>query len=163
MGYESLYPAFRYAGTPTTNTQAWGWQPDGGTVAQADELSTYNLGVGDYTSLAQPSHPQRQFTPAPSLSSTSTYAVPQQYYAPPQSAFASAWDHAPPAHPPPHSYQSQQQQQQQQQHQMPNSNATMASGSLPLPPDVIAAGEVATRFLEAVNKAVNICIELNSL
>jgi hypothetical protein len=162
VGYQSLYPAFRYTVTPSINNQSSGWQAEGRSVTQADVVSTYhhtygNLGVGDYTSLAQPSDSQCQFTPAPSHTSTQT--VPQQYHASPQSASVTvgAWDYAPPPYPPPHSYQS------QQQPLIPNVSAALATGSLPLSPAVVAAGEVATRFLEAVNKAVNICIELNAM
>jgi hypothetical protein len=152
-----MYPAFRYyAGAPINNNQSW--PAEGGSATQAHEFSYYNtygnLGAGDYTSLAQPSDPQRQFTPAPSH--TSTHTVPQQYYALPQSASVGAWDHTPLSYPPPHGSQSQQQQQ-------PLVNAALPTRPPPLSPDVLAAGEVATRFLEAINKAVNICIELNTI
>jgi len=153
VGYQSLYPSFRYAGTPSSD-QPWGWQAEAGPGTQAVEVSTYNYtygNVGEYGSLAQPSDAQYpQFTP--------THAVSQQYHASPQSASVGAWDYPPPPYPP-HGYQSQQQQQQQQQPLTPNVNAGPSS----LSPDVAAAVEVATRFLEAVNKAVNICIELNAM
>ncbi|KAF8274774.1 hypothetical protein EI94DRAFT_1713018 [Lactarius quietus] len=55
--------------------------------------------------------------------------------------------------------QQQQLMQQQQQQLMQNVNA---AGST-LPQTVVAAVEVATRFLEVINKAVNICIELNAM
>ena len=152
VGYQSLYPAFRYAVTPSINNLSWGGQADGGSVTRADAVSTYdhtygNLGVRDYS----------LFTPAPSH--TSTHTVPQQYHASPQSASVGARDYPPPSHPPPLSYQSQQ----QPLPVIPNANAAQATRSLPLSPAVVTAGEVATRFLEAINKAVNICIELNTI
>ncbi|KAI9454571.1 hypothetical protein BJY52DRAFT_1225050 [Lactarius psammicola] len=154
VGYQSLYPPFRYAGT-SSSEQPWGWQAEVGPVTQADEVSyqTY-VDPGNYTSLAQPSTAQYpQFTPT--SAHTPTHAASQQYHAPPQSASVGAWDYLPPPYPPPHGYQSQQQ---QQQPLTPSVNA----GSPP-PSPVTAAVEVATRFLEAVNKAVNICIELNAM
>lgn len=154
VGYQSLYPAFRYAGT--YNNQPRGWQAEAGPVIQVDEVSTYHHSygnTGDYTSLAQPSDAPYY----PELAHTSTHAVSQQFYASPQSASVGAWDYYPPPYPPPQSCEP------QQQPLMSNVNATLASGSPPLLPAVSAAVEVATRFLEAINKAVNICIELNAM
>ncbi|KAI9440144.1 hypothetical protein H4582DRAFT_1579552 [Lactarius indigo] len=143
VGYQSLYPPFRYAGAPSSD-QSWGRQAGAGSVTQAVEVSGT---IGEYNSLAQTSNPQYpQFTYAP------IHAVSQHHHAPPQSASVGAWDYPPPPYPPPTGYQSQQQ-------PIPNVNAGPSS----LSPDVVAAVEVATRFLEAVNKAVNICIELNAV
>ena len=68
----------------------------------------------------------------------------------------------PPGPPPPRNL--------QQQHPHPHPSplppprdATPALGSPQLPPEVATAIEVATRYLEAVNKAVNIFVELNVL
>ena len=156
VGYQSLYPAFRYAETSSHDDQSWGFQAEGGILTQQDEVAMLDLGVGDYGSLTQLSEPQRQFTPAPSH--TSTHAVPQQCQVSSQNTFVAAWDYPPPSYPPPHGHQ-----QQQQPPLMPNVNAVPATGSPPVSPAVVAAVEVATRFLEAVNKAVNICIELNAM
>ena len=160
VGYSSLYPPFRYAGTSDTN-QPWVQQAEGGPITQADVVSTYHHGnFGDNIAIAQASDAQRlQFTPAPAHTSTHVPPVSQQYHASPQSAVVGAWDYPPPSYPPTHGYQSQQ----QQQLPRPNVNAALASGSSRPSPAVVAAVEVATRFLEAVNKAVSICIELNAM
>jgi hypothetical protein len=161
VGYQSLYPPFRYAGISNTTNQPWASQAEGGPVTQADDVFTYNLGnLENYIAFAQASDAQRpQFTLAPAHTSTHAQPVSKQYQAPPQNAAVGALDYLPPSYPPPHSYQSQQ----QQQPLMHNVNVTRASGSQPPSPAVAAAVEVATRFLEAVNKAVNICIELNAM
>ncbi|KAH9029872.1 hypothetical protein EDB85DRAFT_2147120 [Lactarius pseudohatsudake] len=151
VGYQSLYPPFRYAGNPSSD-QSWGWQAEAGPVTQADVGPTYHQAYGnieEYNYLAQTSNAQY-----PQFTYTPTHAVFQQFPAPPQSASVGAWDYPPPPYPPPTGYQSQQQQQ-----PTPSVNAGPSS----LSPAVVAAVEVATRFLEAVNKAVNICIELNAM
>jgi hypothetical protein len=156
VGYESLYTPFRYAGTTTTN-QPCAWQAEGGPVTQADEFSTYYHGnTVDNTAIAQASNAQRpQFTPVPTHISTHAQHVSQQYPTSPQSAPV---DYPPPSYPPPGRFKSQQRQSQMP----PNVNVNVVRSS---PPSraVVAAVEVATRFLEAINKAVNICIELNEM
>ncbi|KAH9057840.1 hypothetical protein EDB87DRAFT_1685805 [Lactarius vividus] len=150
VGYQSLYPPFRYAGNPPSD-QSWGWQAEAGPVTQAVEVSTYHQthgNIGGYNPLSQTSNAQY-----PQFNYTPTHAVSQQYSAQPQNASVGAWDYLPPPYPPPTGYQSQQQQ------PSPSVNAGPSS----LSSDVVAAVEVATRFLEAVNKAVNICIELNAM
>ena len=160
VGYQSLYPPFRYAGNSNTN-QPWVLQAEGGPVTQADVVPTFHHGnLGDYTAIAQASEAQHlQFTPAPAHAPTHAQPVSRQYYVSPQSAAVGAWDYPPPSYPPTHGHQSQR----QQQRLRPNVNTALASGSSRPEPAVVAAVEVATRFLEAVNKAVNICIELNAM
>ncbi|KAN0138866.1 hypothetical protein V8E53_003254 [Lactarius tabidus] len=161
VGYHSLYPPFRYAGISNTSNQPWVGQVAGGPVTQVDEVFTSNHGnLGASITFAQASGAQRpQLTPAPVHTSTHAQPVSKQYQAPPQSAAVGALDYPPPSHPPPHSYQPQQQQQPLRH----NVNAARTPALQPPTPAVVAAVEVATRFLEAVNKAVNICIELNAM
>ncbi|KAH9006658.1 hypothetical protein EDB83DRAFT_2463014 [Lactarius deliciosus] len=150
--YQSPNLLSGYARTPS-NDRPGGWQAEArpGPVTQADEVSTYydtHGNLGEHTSLAQPSDAQySQFT------HTSTNAVFEQFRALPRSAPVGAGDYPPPPCLPSQSYQLQQQQ------LTPNVNAEPPS----LSPAVEAAAEVAMRFLEAVNKAINICIELNAM
>ena len=154
VGYESLYTPFRYAGTTTTN-QPCAWQAEGGPVTQADMDSKYYPG-NIVDAFAQASNAQRpQFTPVPAHISTHAQHVPQQHPASPQSATV---DYPPPSYPPPDRFKPQ-----QRQSMMPP-NVNVNTLRLPRPSRaVVAAAEVATRFLEAINKAVNICIELNEM
>ncbi|KAH9178384.1 hypothetical protein EDB89DRAFT_1171098 [Lactarius sanguifluus] len=144
--YQSPDPLSAYAGTPS-NDQLGGWRAEArpGPVTQADGVSTYydtHGNLGEPTSLAQPSNAQySQFT------YTSTNTVFEQFHALSRSASVGAGDCPPPPSLPPQGYQLQQLQQ-----PTPNVNA----GPPSLSPAVEAAAEVATRFLEAVNKAINI-------
>ncbi|KAH8991371.1 hypothetical protein EDB86DRAFT_3080012 [Lactarius hatsudake] len=151
--HQSPDPLSGYAGTPSD--QPGGAEARPGPVTQADEVSTYydaHGNLGEHTSLAQPSDAQySQFT------HTSTNAVFEQFHALSRSASVGAWDYPPPPCPPPQSYQLLQQQQQQQP--TPNVDA----GPPSLSPAVEAAASVAMRFLEAVNRAVNIYLELNAM
>jgi hypothetical protein len=160
VGYQSLYTPFRYAGISNTTNQPWVWQGEVGPATQANEVFTYNLGtLGNNIDFAQASNARRpQLTPVPAHTSTHSQPVSKPYQAQPQSAAVGPIDYPPPSHPPPRSYQSQ-----QQQPLRLNVNAARTSGLQPPSPAVVAAVEVATRFLEAVNKAVNICIELNAM
>ncbi|KAH8979587.1 hypothetical protein EDB86DRAFT_3248302 [Lactarius hatsudake] len=147
--HQSPDPLSGYAGTPSD--QPGGGEARPGPVTQADEVSTYydaHGNLGEHTSLAQPSDAQySQFT------HTSTNAVFEQLS---RSASVGAWDYPPPPCPPPQIYQLLQQQQQQP---TPNVDA----GPPSLSPAVEAAASVAMRFLEAVNRAVNIYLELNAI
>lgn len=160
VGYESLYPPFRYAGISNTTNQPWAVQAEGGPVTQVDDVFAQNLGnIGDYLAFVQANDAQHpQIVPAPTPAPTHAQPV---FHAPPQSAAVGVLDYPPPSYPPPHSYQSQQQQQPLMN--MHNVHNTRASGARPPSTAVAAAVEVATRFVEAVNKAVGICIELNAM
>jgi hypothetical protein len=80
----------------------------------------------------------------------------------PQTVSADSQKYPPPTGPPPH-WRPQQQQPPPPPPApaLPYDATTPVPGSPLLAPQVAAAVEVATRYLEAVNKAVTICIELN--
>ena len=162
VGYDSLNPPFRYAGISNTTNQPWAVQAEGGMVTQVDDVFTHNLGnIGDFLAFAQASDAQHpQIIPAPTPTPTHAQHVVKQYRAPPQSTAVGALDYPPPSYPPPHI---QSQQQQQPLMNIQNVNTARSSGSRPPSAAVAAAVEVATRFVEAVNKAVGICIELNAM
>jgi len=149
MGYQSMFLAYRYTGSHTDD-QPWQWVAEAGPVVPSGEVY-YQYPYGDSAPLAQPNeaqYAQFTFTPNP--------AIAQQFYGLQQGVAPNTVHYPPPAYPPPHDYRS-------QQSPFPSVNTPPIPGSPPMSPAVAEAVEVATRFLEASNKAVNICIELNAM
>jgi len=177
--FQGVYQPFRYVGTAkiTPNDQSWGWPPSNstGSVAQAavyHQPETYRT------------VPSASFSDVQHVQTTQLYPIvnvpgrhgghaaqagaqtghghhPTHHYQPftsPQAASAGTPEFRPPPGPPPNW------QPQRQQSTPPHNGAATPVPSSPLlSPDVAAAVEVATRYLEAVNKAVNVCIELNAI
>ncbi|KAI0249176.1 hypothetical protein BJV78DRAFT_1229904 [Lactifluus subvellereus] len=183
--FQGVYQPFRYVGTAkiNPNDQPWGW-PSSNSTGSAAQAAVYHLPVTEtygpvpsasssdvqHVQTTQPypiaNVPGRHGGHAAQAGAQTGYDhhpmhhQNYQSFTLPQAASAGTPEYRPPPGPPPNW----QPQRQQQQPTPPHNGAATPVPSSPLlSPEVAAAVEVATRYLEAVNKAVNVCIELNAI